>query len=324
MTAIIYIFCIAFFLLAGFLFAGSEMALISINKYRVQKKSEAGDIRSQSLYEIIKDPIRMINTLLIGINLSIVAGSIFIHALLKEFHVKNHTLWALLASSFIYLLIAELIPKTLFHIAPNKMALKILPFLKVSFSSFRHIEKYFSALVNKTIKKNPDIHKKKLSRDEFLDLLNLASSEGSVYDEEKSLILKAFNLSLSKITDIMIPMERVDGIREDSDISQAVLKSKESRHSRIVVTSREDNTRIIGIITIYDILFSTESIKDIPSIMRPPVFVKDMITCDKALRKLRSHKTPFLVVKDTGSNDKSIGIITASDLINHLFGEKLF
>jgi len=178
MTTVLKLLNILLFLTLGFLFAGSEMALISLNRYRVTKKADSGDKKFQALKAIIDDPIRMINTLLIGINLSIIAGSILIHSLLDEFIEHNAALWALLLSSFSYLLIAELIPKTLFHRAPTKMALKILPFLKISFALFRPAEKYFSILVRRTIRKSPD-NLRKLSKEELTDLLELASNEGS-------------------------------------------------------------------------------------------------------------------------------------------------
>ena len=266
MTIFFYVSMIVFFLIAGFLFAGSEMALISLNRHRGLKRSEAGDGQCRSLMKILDDPTRMINTLLIGINLCIVSDSILVHAFLEKLHVMNPAFWTLLFMSFAYLIIGELIPKMLFHLAPNKMALLILPFLKISFFLFRPFEMFFSLLVRKTISGDLESRKKRLSQEDFLELLDLASDEGAVEEAEKMLMIKTFEFSRSKVQDIMVPIEKVDGISENASLRAAVQKSRSSRHSRIVVRKHDEEDRIIGVLTIYDILFSSSDISDISSI----------------------------------------------------------
>lgn len=324
MILIIYSFFIAISLISGFLFAGCEMALISLNKNRVIKRSKSGDKKCMQLQKIIEDPVAMINTLLIGINFSVITCSILVHSILDTFLKDNAAIWTLFIMSFVYLIIGEIFPKTLFRYAPNKMALKMLPFLRIFFVLFRPAEKFLSYLVRKAITKRPKEYKQKLSKQEFLEILKLTADEGAINDVEKKLILQTFNLSKCTIKDIMIPIERVDRVSEDDDLRAAIKKSKESQHSRIAIHKKDDKSHIVGTLGIYDILYSSDEIKEIRQIMRPPVVIKEDLTCDRAFQILLSHKNPFLIAKSDNAKEKSTGIVTVTDIINHLFGEAIF
>ncbi|MCK5706206.1 MAG: DUF21 domain-containing protein [Candidatus Aureabacteria bacterium] len=324
MIVLIYILIILVFLCGAFLFAGSEMALITLNKHRVMKKAKKGDKKNIALQKIIDDPVRMINTLLIGTNLCIISGSILSNALFKITTIKNPAIWALFITSFLYLIIGELIPKTLFRYAPNKMALKILPFLKISFFIFHPIEKIFSALVTKTIKKNPETNNKRISKKDFIDLLELASNEGSFQKIEKELILKTFEFSRSSIKDIMVPIEKVVIIDQSDTVEKAIDLFKKSRHSRILVRKEGTQNNISGILTIFDILYSNEEINEISSVIRPASRIKENLTCERAFQFILTKKSPLLIVYSSEGTERCTGIVTISDLINNLFGDNVF
>ena len=134
-----------------------------------------------------------------------------------------------------------------------------------------------------------------MSKQEFLEILKLAADEGAIDDVEKKLVLQSFNLSKSTIKDIMVPIEKVDGVSEDEDLETAIKKSKESQHSRITVHKKDDKHHIIGTLGIYDILYSSDDINEIRQIIRPPVVIKEDVTCDRAFHILLSHSSPFLM-----------------------------
>lgn len=317
---IIYAFFSTFFVMLSFLFSGSEMALISVNKYRLKKQADAGNKNAKKILNIIKNPTEMINTILIGINLSVVSGSIFIHSLLKQFIPHQTALIALFLSSAIFLIIGELIPKSIFRYAPNKLILKIAPFLILVFKLLRPFEKIFTLAVKKFIKIKNTKSYETINKNDFLKLIDLAYEEKTLSETEKKLIEKTFELKSTYITKIMIPLEKVCLIDENTTVENAKRIIKAQMHSRVPVFSTSKNN-IIGITNIYDIFSETNSAKLIKQIMRPPAYISKHTTCDKALLELSKKKIPILIVAENKNNNMAIGIVTEKNLIDHFIGE---
>ena len=78
------------------------------------------------------------------------------------------------------------------------MALKILPFLKISFALFRPVEKYFSMLVRRTIRRSPD-NLRKLSKEELTDLYFQIANMGELTDEQITCFLGALRLVMAEL-----------------------------------------------------------------------------------------------------------------------------
>ena len=134
-------------LLSAF-FSGMEIAYLSSNKLKLELDKQSNSLRSNLLDKIMQSPSRLIATLLVGNNISLVVYGVFMARTLEP-HIEVHTqspflilLIQTLLSTLIILVSAEFFPKAFFRLNPNRfLKMGILPlsffyFLLVLVGSF--------------------------------------------------------------------------------------------------------------------------------------------------------------------------------------------
>ena len=106
-------------------FSGMEIAYLSSNKLKLELDKQSNSFQANLLEKIMQSPSRLIATLLVGNNISLVVYGIFMAKILEpkiEIYTQSPFLILLtqtLLSTLIILVSAEFFPKAFFRLNPN-------------------------------------------------------------------------------------------------------------------------------------------------------------------------------------------------------------
>ncbi|MFP4192847.1 MAG: CNNM domain-containing protein, partial [Candidatus Hydrogenedentota bacterium] len=108
------------------LFAGYEIGFIASNPIRVRYLAEEeNNSRAKRLFDHLQQPDHMLTLLLIGNNLTLVAGTVAITRAFGSFPYAEAA--ATIVATTLFLLFSEIIPKSIFRVYPTQLSMTVLP-----------------------------------------------------------------------------------------------------------------------------------------------------------------------------------------------------
>jgi len=154
------------------------------------------------------------------------------------------------------------------------------------------------------------------------ELILEAKKDGTLIQEDASMLLNILRLEKKQVADIMVPRPDIicaevdDGIEAIRDLVGA------HGHSRIpVYDGNRDN--ILGVVYAKDVLVhlvgAPGAYPDIRAIMREPLFIPETLNLKKMLLEFRSQKKHMAVALDEYGGTS--GLVTLEDVLEEIVGE---
>lgn len=134
-TGTLVITLVVLILLSAF-FSSSETGMMSLNRYRLRHLTKEGQRSAQRASELLERPDRLIGLILIGNNLVNIGASAIATILGERLMGGLGILLATIALTLVVLLFAEVTPKTLAALYPEKVAFPASIILKVLLKVF--------------------------------------------------------------------------------------------------------------------------------------------------------------------------------------------
>ncbi len=162
------------------------------------------------------------------------------------------------------------------------------------------------------------------SQAELRDLVDLASSDSLIEDDERAMIHSVFELSDTFAREVMVPRTEMVFIERNKSLRQALSLGLRSWFSRIPVIG-ENADDIVGVIYLKDIVKrifeyrDAEHTEKVEDLMRPPYFVPDSKQADDLLRDMQSARVHLAIVVDEYGG--TAGIVTIEDILEEIVGE---
>jgi len=317
-----YVLAIPLFILLNAFFAGSEVALTSINKIRLRHLVESGDKPAIAIDNFIRKESQFLGTTLVGTNISVITSSALATQLLFNWFGSNAAVIATVVMATLILVFGEIVPKTIFHQSANTVSRVIIfplkfmhrvlyPMVFVVTGITNFILRPLKAKKEKTSESFP-------TRKDIEVVLRTVKQKGFASPDKNVLIQRIFKLGATKIVDIMIPIKNATSLNVTESIQNIKDIAAKTRFSRFPVYENQ-NSNIIGIINIYDILFATEEKVSARDYLQTPFFIDANEPVDQVLSELRKKKKPMAIVTDTES--KTVGLVTIEDLLEEIVGE---
>lgn len=312
----IYLLCLSgtiFFLLLQGFFCASEIAFVSTDFLRLQKKKEK-DKKAYILEKILAIPERYFSTILVGTNLSMVISTTLITYFLTEAGIKNSNLWVTFLFTPLVVIFAELFPKNIARYYQEDLAIKIAELFKfwekVFYPLVISIEIVTSLFTKIFIKKK---RKRKIPfsvKEEIKALIAEVEKEGGLEKGEREAIEDIFDFVQKKVKDICVPLRKVCTI-DYSDSSEKIKeKIQKFKFTRYPVLTQH---KIVGYLNIFDLFYQEE--KDWRQLIRPISFVGSSQKLYEVFSLLKNKKENIAVVM---KGKKTLGIITLEDIIKEI------
>ena len=313
-------------------FSGMEIAFISSNKLRIELDKNKGLLSARILSQFIKNPSRILGTLLLGNNVALVIyGIAMAHILeprimrmLGPEYSSEYLVLTLktIVSTLIILITAEFIPKALFRLNPNNIlkffAIPINLFYWV-FYPFIHatvgISEYLIRMIFRIKMVNEEYAFSPVDLDHYIKELTPAKKEIAEVNQEIQMLQNAIEFKSVKLRECMVPRTDITALEENDSIETLKKTFIESGHSKVLIY-RDTIDNIIGFVHTSN-MFSNPP--DIKSIIMPVSIFPETILADNVLNSfIKEHKTIAVVVDEFGGTS---GIVTLEDIMEEIFGE---
>ncbi len=304
-------------------FSGSETALMAISKLRLQHLAETSPVRARLIERILKNPERLIGTILLGNNLVNVTMSALATVLALSLWGEKGIVYVTAVLTLSILIFAEITPKVYAKYFNERLSMFSAPILNVIMTIFNPVVIGVTYISTKLLSfLGVDVTKIKkplFTEAEVRTCIKMAWDEGSITTNERKILSRVFALNDKAVEDVMVPREEMAIIDIGSPVEEVVRTILKTGYTRFPV-SKGKKMNIIGFLHGKDVLelFDHKKNVSIQKIVRPPYFIPADKKIDSQLRSFQDKKLHQAVVLDGSGH--VFGLITLEDILEELVG----
>ena len=322
-TATLFITLGVLILLSGF-FSGSETALMTLNRYRTKSLADKGHRGAQRALKLLGRPDRLLGLILLGNNIVNIFAATIATVIALRLYGEIGLAIAPIALAFIILVFAEVTPKTLAALKPEKLAFPsafIYTLIATPLYPFVWLVNIFSNSLLRLIGIHPDkVATQELSTDELRAVV--IEAEHFMPQAHSDMLLGILDLEQVSVEDIMVPRNEITGIDLNDEWTDIVHQITHSQRTRVPVFHDSiDNT--IGVLHLRKVLnlFSRDELnmKSLKGLIAPAYFIPAGNTLTRQLLNFQANRRRSgLVVDEYGSIQ---GLVTLEDILEEIVGQ---
>lgn len=300
------------------LFAGYETGFISADRIRIRYLAEEEDHpNAKRLLKHLETPDSMLTIVLVGTNVSLIFGTM---AVTKQ--IEQAWLSTLIATPM-FLIFAEIVPKSVFRAHPTQLALSLLPVIRFFELILLPLTAPTLLLVRivRTLSGVTGDSEGTLmsSADDLRHLVDESAARGSIDKSEQEMIHGVISLQTKQAKEIMVPRTEVQALSSDATRDELIELFKSTGLTRILIYDETIDT-ILGVANVYDVMLDHESTDpSIARFVREVGHVPDTKPIDDLLEELKQRGEHLAVVTDEYGS--TLGIVTLEDTLEEIFGE---
>lgn len=317
---------VALLIVVNAVFAGSELALVSLRESQLQQLGGRGRAGA-SLIKLVSDPNRYLSTIQIFITLAGFFASASAAVTLAEPLAGRMAglgraagpvaiVLVTLAISYVTLVIGELAPKRLAMQRAESWGLIVarpLSFLAGLTKPLVWVLSASADVVVKVLGGDPALRGEEVSKEE---LRALVSNQMSLSPEQRFILSGAFDISERTLREILQPRRVVVVIDATATAEEALAVLLESGYSRAPIARNADLDHVVGVVHIRDLIGRSGKAVALAS---PPFDLPETIRVLDALKAMqRTRQHLAIVISEHGSGE---GIVTIEDLLEEVVGE---
>ncbi|MEG1264462.1 MAG: hemolysin family protein [Clostridia bacterium] len=321
-------------------FAGTEIAVISLNATKLHKMADEGDKMAPKLIKLVEQPAGFLSTIQVGITLAGFLGSAFaadnfagpladwiytgLGFQILSLDVLNTIALILITIvlSFFTLVFGELVPKRIAMQKPLQVASAACSVVMAVSVVMRPIITFLSASTNVVLKlcrMKTESEEETVTEDEIRMMVELGEERGTIDSAEMEWIQNVFDFDDISVRDAMTHEPDVEAIALDADRAEVIKVIRGTGLSRYPIYDKAPSD-IVGILNARDYLLnlSDPDPKTMRELLRPPYFVPESIHADQLFKDMQKKKIHIAVVVDEYGD--VCGIITIEDLLEEIVG----
>jgi Mg2+/Co2+ transporter CorB len=298
--------------------------MLSINKYRLKHLVKNKNRSAIKVNSLLERPDRLIGVILIGNNFVNILASAIATIIAVRLWGDAGVAIATAALTMVVLIFAEVTPKTLAAIHPEKIAFPASWILAVLLKILYPLVWVVNGLSNGLLRligvhasqKNHDT----LDSEELRTVVNEAS--GLIPAAHQEMLISILDLEKVSVEDIMIPRNEVIGIDIEDTIEEIIEQICKSRHTRMPVYNGEIN-KVIGILHArHAAVFLRDPTPSKAALLKAtvePYFIPESTSLNTVLLNFqKDHQQMGIVVDEYGDVQ---GIAALEDVLEEIVGE---
>lgn len=320
-------------------FAGAEIAIITMRKTRLRELVEQGSGRARAVLDLRAHPERFLATVQVGVTVlseaAAALGGATIAPKLRDLiatvpalarHADDIALSLVVAAvAYLSLVLGELVPKSLALRSAETYALLIatpLRWVSWAIRPLAWLLTVSSNLVLRPFGDRTNFMEARVSAEELQQLVDEATKTGALDSHAGEIASRALGFSELSAEAVMVPRNRVTPIdvqASEDDVRRLVRESPAARWP----VCEDSLDKVVGYITARDVL--TRIVQGLPlhieAFKRPAQFVPWNMRAADVLRDMQKHQIQLAVVVDEHGGTE--GLVTLEDLVEELVGDIL-
>ncbi len=317
------LFMVILLLLKGF-FSGSEIALVNSDKIHLHHKANQGHNGAKLILQMFKTPDVVLGTTLVGTNIVTVLLTTLGTILMIRFFGAHGDLYAFLIYTPIFLILGEIVPKSVYQQKANVLAPIIIYPLRFFSIIFAPVIFVFSRVARLAVRVAGGGSKSDqsvfITRELVRSVVEMAERGSNVDAFDRGRIKRVIRFADTTVGEAMIPVAEMTAVNQNQNIREAVDLIRRRGYNRLPVY-KDNISNIFGIITLttWDLLDKKLLSRPLSEFIKPPHYVSANQTIDQLLPILRQRKDRLSIVVDEFGS--AIGMITMEDILEEVVGE---
>ena len=311
-------------ILAAF-FAGSETALMSVNRYRLRHRALTGHRGARLAEALLAQPDRLIGLILLLSTVVNVLTPTLVGII--TFRIGGDVLVAVsvVALTFVLLIFCEVAPKTFAALHPEALA---LPAAYIYTPLLRILYPFVWAtnlLANGTLQLLGAPRSKASNALSAEELRTVVAEAGAMIPQRRQqMLVSILDLEKATVEDIMVPRTEIMGIDSDDDWDQILDQLRQSQHTRLPVYEGEID-RLIGVLHMKSVVHELARGRLDRALLvqvareREPYYVPSGTTLNTQLLNFQRSKRRLAFVVDEYGDIQ--GLVTLEDILEEIVGE---
>lgn len=306
-------------------FSGSETGMMTLNRYRLRHLAKQGNRAARRVEKLLRKPDRLISLVLIGNNLVNILASAIATIVGMRLYGNAGVAIATGVLTFVVLVFAEVLPKTIAALYPEKVAFPssvLLGPLQIIMMPLVWLLNTVTRILMRMVGiKVDNVVSAALSKDELRTIVN--ESRSQISRRNQDMLLSVLDLEKISVNDIMVPRNEIVGIDINDDWKAIVRQLTHSPHGRIVLyrESLDDAISMLRVREAYRLMTEKQEFTK-EMLLRAAdeiYYVPEGTPLSIQLVKFqRNKKKVGLVVDEYGDIQ---GLITVEDILEEIVGD---
>ena len=305
-------------------FSGSETGMMSLNRYRLRHLARRENKSAALSQDLLKRPDRLLAMILIGNTFANIIASAIATLLAFDLFGDLGVVIGTIILTLLILVFAEVLPKTMAALYPEKFAfaavypLSVL--LKISYPLVWLLNIITLLILRPFGIKLKSTKLEPLSSEEIRTLVH--ESKDSLAKSHSSMLLGVLDLDNATIEDVLIPRNKIKGINLNDSNKNIIRGLTRTQFSRLPVY-KDDLEELIGIFNLKDGIkllneptFNKEALRQL---ITPPYFVPESATLQQQLIQFQQSGEQLGIVVDEYGDIQ--GIVTIDDILEEIVGQ---
>mgnify|MGYP000386129741 FL=1 len=318
-------------------FSISEIALAGARRIKLKLLAESGDNRANKILHLQENSAEFFATSQIGLNAVAILGGIVGESALRPYFIDLISpfyqgkmldnigfIMSFLLVTLLFILFADLIPKRIGMINPERVALAVIEPVLLSIKVFKPLAWIINGLANLIFRifKINMVREENITFDDVSAVVDAGAQAGVLLKQEHHFIENVFELEERNVPSSMTTREDVVYFTLGESEQSIRQKIANYPYSKFLVC-KDSIDEVIGYVDTKDILVKLLSNQSQillnETTIRNVLIIPDTLTLSELLDRFRSSKEKFAVVMNEYA--LIVGVITLSDIMMTVMGD---
>ncbi|QGG80791.1 DUF21 domain-containing protein [Litorivicinus lipolyticus] len=307
-------------------FSSSETGMMSLNRLTLNHNARIGNKSARRVKALLDRPDRLIGVILIGNNFVNILASAIATVLATHYFGEAGIAAATLGLTLLVLIFAEVTPKTLAVLHPERIAYPaswlLTPLLKLLYPLVWVVNAISNGLLRLFGVDTSTDGDQRLSRDE---LKTVVWESGHGIPKRRAMVTRILDLEEVAVEDIMVTRGEMFALDLDEPMDEILDDIRSSNHTRLPVHQGDANN-ILGILHLRSIsrLLSADgdsamTKERLHELLDEPYFIPEGTPLHTQLFNFQKHRERMaLVVDEYGDLE---GLVTIDDILEEIVGD---